>query len=84
MPQQQFLLYVPGLHAWLNFHHFVRNVNDTNGDFSRLWVVLTLQEVIHSNLQVTAQLCLGQPYVEESHTNVSIQTIVKQNGEIYT
>lgn len=33
---------VPGFHSWFDFHHFVRDVNNANSDFSRLWVALTL------------------------------------------
>lgn len=38
-------------------------MHNTNGDFSRLWVALALQEVIDSGLQETAQLCVRQPCV---------------------
>lgn len=41
---------VPGLHAWFDLHHFVRDVDDTNEDFSGLRMGLTLQEVVHTYL----------------------------------
>lgn len=56
---------IPGFHSWFHLHYFVRDMNDTNSHISRLWMALTLQEVIHSGLQETAQLCLGQPYVRK-------------------
>lgn len=54
---------LPGLHAWLDFNHFVRDVDHTDGDFSRLWVVLPLEEVVHSSLQIVPQLGLGKPCI---------------------
>lgn len=56
---------IPGFHAWFHLHYFVRDMNNTNSHISRLWMALTLQEVIHSGLQETAQLCLRQPYVRK-------------------
>lgn len=53
-------LFLPGLHSWFNFHHLVRHVYNTDGDLSRLWVALALQEVIDPGLQETAQLRLRQ------------------------
>lgn len=54
---------LPGLHAWFDLYNFVRDMDDADGDFSRLWVVLSLKEVIYPILEVTAQLCLWQPCV---------------------
>lgn len=53
-------VFLPGLHSWFNFHHFVRHMYNTDGDLSSLRVALALQEVIDPGLQETPQLRLRQ------------------------
>lgn len=78
---------LPGLHPWFNLHNLVRHMHDTNGDFSRLWVALALQEVIDPGLQETAQLCLRQPCVGGKQGSIflfsfkSVQQLSKEQKE---
>lgn len=41
---------LPGLHAWFDFNHFIRDVDHSDGDLSRLQVVLPFEVVVHSSL----------------------------------
>lgn len=52
----------PGLHSRLHFNHFVGDMNHTDSDITSFWMILPLQELVHSCLQEVAQLCLGKPW----------------------
>lgn len=78
---------LPGLHPWFNLHNLVRHMHNTNGDFSRLWVALALQEVIDPGLQETAQLCVRQPCVGGKQGSTFlfyfVQQLSKEHKEKY-
>lgn len=63
--QAAIFILIPRFHSRFHLHYFVRDMNNSNSHVSRLWMALTLQEVIHSRLQETAQLCLWQPCVRK-------------------
>lgn len=50
--------HLPGLHAWLDLNHLVWDVDHADGDLATFRVVLPLDELVHSWLQIAPQLCL--------------------------
>lgn len=40
--------HLPGLHAWLDLNHLVRDVDHADGDLATFRVVLPLDELVHS------------------------------------
>lgn len=52
---------LPWFHAWLDLNHLVWHMDHTDRDLARFRMVLALDKVIHSHLQVAPQFGLRKP-----------------------